>query len=115
VRGDPHRRRRRDRPEAQAYFSWRFAIDFAGGDLALLNSKAVVKPVITASHGTVEITSARPLESVKGYRAMFDLKLPDADKEPINLRLYLEADGQPLTETWLYQWTPPTVAQRILY
>jgi glucans biosynthesis protein len=94
--------------QKRKYFSWRFAIDFAGGDMALLNSKAVVKPVITTSHGTVEITSARPLESVKGYRAMFDLKLPDADKEPVNLRLYLEADGQPLTETWLYQWTPPT-------
>jgi glucans biosynthesis protein len=55
----------------------------------------------------VEITSARPLESIQGYRAMFDLRLPDDVKGPVNLRLYLETDGQPLSETWLYQWTPP--------
>ena len=26
---------------------------------------------------------------------------------PVDLRLYLRADGQPLTETWFYQWSPP--------
>jgi glucans biosynthesis protein len=93
--------------QKRKYFSWRFAVDFAGGDLALLGKNALVKPVISASHGTVEITSARPLESIQGYRAMFDLKLPDDVTGPINLRLYLETDGQPLSETWLYQWTPP--------
>jgi glucans biosynthesis protein len=93
--------------QKRKYFSWRFAVDFAGGDLALLGKKVLVKPVISTSHGTVEIPSARPLESIQGYRAMFDLKLPDDVTGPINLRLYLETDGQPLSETWLYQWTPP--------
>jgi glucans biosynthesis protein len=36
------------------------------------------------------------------------LKVGDEVKGPIDLRLYLAADGQPLSETWLYQWTPPT-------
>jgi glucans biosynthesis protein len=49
----------------------------------------------------------RPLEAVRGYRAMFDLKPTDDSVAPIDLRLYLRANGQPLTETWLYQWTPP--------
>jgi glucans biosynthesis protein len=93
--------------QKRKYFSWRFAIDFAGGDLALLGKKVVVKPVINASHGTVEITSVRPLESIQGLRAMFDLRVPDDVKGQVNLRLYLETDGQPLSETWLYQWTPP--------
>jgi glucans biosynthesis protein len=93
--------------QKRKYFSWRFAIDFAGGDLALLGKKVVIKPVINASHGTVEITSVRPLESIQGYRAMFDLRVPDDVKGQVNLRLYLETDGQPLSETWLYQWTPP--------
>ena len=83
--------------------STRFAVDFAGGDFALLDGRTKVEPVITASRGTVEITSARPLAAVNGYRAMFDL-VPDGGKEPITLRLYLQADGQPLTETWLYEW-----------
>ena len=60
-----------------------------------------MEPVITASRGTIEITSARPLESINGWRAMFDVRPDDESTEPITLRLYLRHDGQPLTETWL--------------
>jgi glucans biosynthesis protein len=96
-------------------FTWRFAVDFAGGDFSLLNPGVQVKAVVTASRGSIELTSARPLEAIKGWRAMFDVR-PDGDSTaPINLRMYLQMDGQSLTETWLYQWTPPPVAQRILY
>lgn len=91
------------------YFSWRFVVDFAGGDLAMLGKDTLIEPVITASRGKVEITSVRPLEPVRGLRVMFDLKPPDTATTPINLRLYLRVDGQPLTETWIYQWTPPQV------
>jgi glucans biosynthesis protein len=94
------------------YFSWRFAVDFAGANLALLGAKARVEPVITASRGEVEVTSARPLDSVRGIRALFDLKLADDSVEPVNLRLFLRAGGEPLSETWLYQWTPPAPAER---
>lgn len=100
--------------QPRKYFSWRFAVDFAGGDLSLLGRDANVKAVITPSRGRVEIVSARPLHSVRGYRAMFDL-VPPEDTEPITIRLYLENAGQPLTETWLYQWSPPPVAERKLY
>jgi glucans biosynthesis protein len=93
--------------QQRPYFSWRFVVDFAGGTLAELGTEIKVEAVITASRGQVEITSARPLEAVRGYRAMFDLKPTDHRLEPITLRLYLRANDQPLTETWLYQWTPP--------
>jgi periplasmic glucans biosynthesis protein len=89
------------------YFSWRFVVDFAGSNLAMIGKDVNLEPVITASRGQIEITSVRPLEAVRGYRAMFDLKPTDDSVAPINLRLYLRANGQPLTETWLYQWTPP--------
>ena len=96
-------------------YSRRFTVDFTGGDFALLNEKTKVDAVITASRGKIELTSARPLASIQGWRAMFDLR-PDGDgTAPIDLRLYLQADGQPLTETWLYQWAPPPVAERIVY
>jgi len=95
--------------QKRTHFSWRFVVDFAGGDLALLGKNAKVEPVITASRGQIEIPAARPLEAVQGYRAMFDLKPTDHSSAPINLRLYLRANGQPLTETWLYQWTPDTL------
>jgi glucans biosynthesis protein len=43
---------------------------------------------------------------------MFDLRPADNSAEPVDLRLYLRVDGRPLTETWIYQWTPPPAAER---
>jgi len=98
----------------RTYFSWRFVVDFVGGDLQMLGPDAKVTPVISASRGRVEITSARPLLPIKGWRAMFDL-VPDDSDEPIDLRLFLSLDGQALTETWMYQYAPPPAAQRQQY
>lgn len=89
------------------HFSWRFVVDFAGGELASLAADAKVEPVVTASRGSVEIASARPLASIHGYRAMFDLRPADAGTDPVDLRLYLRLGDRALTETWLYQWNPP--------
>lgn len=95
----------------RTYFSRRFAVDFAGGELSRLGPGTEVVPVIDSSRGAVEFPTARPLEPVSGYRAVFDLR-PDTGREPINLRLHLEADGRRLTETWLYQWSPPAASSR---
>jgi periplasmic glucans biosynthesis protein len=92
-------------------FSWRFAIDFSGEALSQLPRSAVVEPVITASRGRVEITSARPLSAINGWRALFDL-VPDDSSEPIDLRLYLKSGATTLTETWLYKYLPPPLAKR---
>jgi periplasmic glucans biosynthesis protein len=100
--------------QKRSYFSWRFVVDFAGGDLSMLGEHANVVPMISASRGKVEITSARPLREINGWRAMFDLHLTDDSIEPINLRLFLAQDGQPLTETWLYQYSPPAPDERDL-
>jgi glucans biosynthesis protein len=54
------------------------------------------------------------LHSINGWRAMFDLKPTDESTEPINLRLFLALNGEPLTETWVYQYTPPPPDQRKL-
>jgi glucans biosynthesis protein len=43
---------------------------------------------------------------------MFDLRPTDESVEPIDLRAYLRLGGQALTETWLYQWTPPPPGER---
>ncbi len=98
--------------QKRRHFSWRFAIDFAGGELATMLENKAVEPVITASRGVVEITSARPLAPIRGYRAMFDIRPMDASTDAIDLRVYLRANGQPLTETWVYQWNPPSPAER---
>ena len=98
--------------QKRSYYSKRFVIDFSGGDLQLLGPNAKVTPVISASSGEVELTSARTLADVQGYRVMFDLKPTTTTLTPIDLRVFLMVDGQPLSETWLYQWTPPAVADR---
>jgi glucans biosynthesis protein len=83
------------------YFSWRFAVDFTGGELATFAKCADVEPVISASRGRIEITSARPQFEINGYRAMFDLRPTDDSTEPIDLRLYLRLHGKPLTDLGL--------------
>jgi periplasmic glucans biosynthesis protein len=100
--------------QKRTHFSWRFVIDFVGGDLGMLGPDAKVLPVISTSRGRVEITSARPLLPLKGWRAMFDL-VPDESEQPIDLRLYLSLDGQALTETWMYEYAPPAAAERQQY
>lgn len=93
------------------YFSWRFAIDFAGGKLPLLAKDAQVELVVNTSRGTIEIPSARPLSSIDGYRVIFDLR-PDDSLDAINLSVYLTLEGMPLTETWFYQYSPPPLDER---
>jgi glucans biosynthesis protein len=100
--------------QKRTYFSWRFVVDFAGGHFPLLAEDAHVEPMISASRGQIEITSARPLRSINGWRAMFDLRPTDESTEPINLRLFLALNGEPLTETWIYQYNPPPADQRKL-
>ena len=95
-------------------FSWRFAVDFAGGNFALLDPKTKVEAVISATSGRIETTSARPLDAIHGWRAIFDV-VPEANSlAPISLRLFLRANGQPLTETWLYEYAPPPLNERPL-
>ena len=77
----------------RTYYSWRFVVDFAGGELASLGADAKIEPVITASRGEIEVTSARPLAPIECWRAMFDIKPTDDSLEPIDLRLYLTPKG----------------------
>ncbi|WP_341676197.1 glucan biosynthesis protein D [Niveibacterium sp. SC-1] len=88
------------------YPSWRFTVDFAGGDLSMLAADAKVEAAIQVSRGKTEIVSARPLASVGGYRAQFDIKDVQGT-EPVDLRLFLKIGSRALSETWLYQWNPP--------
>ena len=98
--------------QKRRYFSWRFAVDFAGGELAALAKSTEVEPIVTVSRGTIETPSARPLQSIGGFRAMFDVKPPDDSMQPIDIRLFLRHRHEPLTETWIYQWTPPSPQER---
>jgi glucans biosynthesis protein len=98
--------------QVRQYYSWHFAVDFAGGELAALGKDAEVEAVITASRGTLEHVTAHFVPEFSGYRALFDVHPTDESVEPIDLRLYLRIHGRPLSETWIYQWVPPTPKER---
>jgi glucans biosynthesis protein len=100
--------------QKRRYYSWHFAVDFAGGELAALAKDAEVEAVISASRGQTEHVTAHFVEAFSGYRALFDIRPPDEGESPIDLRLYLRIHGRPLTETWIYQWTPPSQKERKL-
>lgn len=97
------------------YYSKRFVVDFKGGKFPMLGKDPDLKAVVNASRGQVELVSVRPQHHIGGYRARFDVVPPDDSETPINLELHISKDGQPLTETWVYQWTPPPVGARDLH
>jgi glucans biosynthesis protein len=98
--------------QKRQYYSWHFAVDFTGGELGALAKDAPVEAVITTSRGQTEHVTAHYVEEFHGYRALFDVRPPDDSIEPIDMRLYLRINGRPLTETWIYLWTPPSLKDR---
>ena len=97
------------------YYSWHFAVDFAGGELGALAKDAPVEAVITTSRGTDRARhGALTSRSSTAIARCSTFEPTDDSVEPIDLRLYLRIEGRPLTETWIYQWTPPSVKERKL-
>jgi len=86
-------------PARQGYT--KYVIDFEGGELGQLDNFKGVEMVLTATRGAIDNKSAYRIVGSDRWRAMFDF-LP-ADREPVDLRLYLQRNGAALTETWLYQ------------
>lgn len=89
----------------------KFVLDFLGGPLAGLPSGVKPEFHVTASRG--EISPYRIVEAVPDgvaghWRVEFDLARVQG-AEPVELRLYLTAEGQVASETWLYQYHPFTV------
>jgi glucans biosynthesis protein len=99
-------------------YSCRFMVDFTGGGPPPSAANGAIEPVVQVSRGSVELASARLLRGATSparYRAVFDVVPPDDSTARIEIRMFLRAAGQPLTETWLYHWVPPAVSDRKLY
>ena len=82
----------------------RFLVEFAGDILDDLERTADLKPVLSAAPGTITDTRGYLSREAKSFRVLFDL---DPGGESFSeIRLVLESGGKPLSETWLYRWTP---------
>ncbi|HRJ68898.1 MAG TPA: glucan biosynthesis protein D [Beijerinckiaceae bacterium] len=84
----------------------KFLVEFKGTPLEKLPSGVKPEAVLWASRGSYSyvFTEAVPNDVPGHWRAQFDLTAEGAD--PVEMRLFLRLDGQPLSETWLYQYHP---------
>ena len=82
----------------------RFVVDFAGGDLAVLDKTQPVRAEITANGGKVDAVAVEQLGDTGTWRAAF--RLTAHGDQPVELRCYLTLYGEALTETWTYLWNP---------
>jgi glucans biosynthesis protein len=81
----------------------RFMVDFSGGDLGYyLKTPNLVEAAVTASAGEIVARRVEPHPGIGGFRAVFDIK--PKENTVADLRVYLRARGQALTETWLLPW-----------
>ncbi|MFN3892604.1 MAG: glucan biosynthesis protein [Beijerinckiaceae bacterium] len=93
VSGSPPNARRR-----------RFMVEFRGDALADVARNPEITARVTAAQGSVMSSRLMLARHEKAARVTFDL---DAGNEPnMELRLLLESAGKPISETWLYRWTP---------
>ncbi|MER2529234.1 MAG: glucan biosynthesis protein D [Candidatus Competibacter denitrificans] len=86
----------------------KFVIDFQGGTLARLPATAKVEAVVNASRGEIRDVVALKLKESELWRCHFDLNAKGS--APVDLRCFLRDASGALSETWLYQWSPPPAA-----
>ncbi len=81
----------------------RFLVTFAGEGFADAGALAGLKPALSSNLGAVSDVRTFPAPEAKTCRVLFDLD--PGNETAVELRLVLEADGKPASETWLYRWT----------
>ena len=81
----------------------RFAVDFAGD---MLSDKAPpdLKPALTVAPGTIQHLRVWSYPERGIVRVAFELD--PGNENACEMRLILETGGKPISETWLYRWTP---------
>jgi glucans biosynthesis protein len=82
----------------------RFVVDFVGDAVADPAKAQGVRVNVSTSVGQIREPLGRYNPETKGHRVTFDLDPGDDDL--CELRMLLETDGGPISETWLYRWTP---------
>lgn len=81
----------------------RFFVDFTG-DMLGNGPIQDLKPALTATPGAIHGLRVVPYPDRKTIRVSFDLD--PGNESACEMRLVLEAAGKPISETWLYRWTP---------
>jgi glucans biosynthesis protein len=81
-----------------------FVLDIEGEKLKEATPPDRVRGAVWADKGKIDHVVTQPNPATGGWRLSFELA---PNKEPvIELRAQLMRDDQPLSESWLYRWTP---------
>ena len=79
----------------------RFVVEFTGA--AVGETQSDIRADLTANPGAIAALRTFISRDRKRMRVVFDV---DPSGDVTELRLVLTADGKPVSETWLYRWTP---------
>ena len=85
--------------------AYRIVVDFAGGSLEKLAPDAAVEPIVSGMNQTAVLESFVEYNPALASWRLSILARPEED-EALDLRAYLLAEGQALTETWSYRLPP---------
>jgi periplasmic glucans biosynthesis protein len=81
----------------------RFLVEFTGDLFADQDAWSAIKQMLSVSTGTITSVQTFYARELKTCRVLFEL---DPGGENLaEMRLVLERDGKPVSETWLYRWT----------
>lgn len=87
----------------------KIVVDFAGGPLPSLPHGVIPEAHVSTSRGEIGRVFVEPIANLHGvWRAVFDITAQGPD--PAELRLYLSVDGQAISETWTFPYTPEASA-----
>lgn len=81
-----------------------FVLDAGGESLKRLPPDAQVRGDVVADKGKIHHVVTQPNPHTGGWRLSF--QLDPAKEKAIELRARLVRDQEPLSETWIYRWTP---------
>ncbi|WP_026606114.1 glucan biosynthesis protein [Methylocapsa acidiphila] len=82
----------------------RFLVEFTGDNLAAAQGMDGFKPSLSVAPGAIVSMRTFASPDKTSYRVLFEL---DFGGEPSSeLRLALETAAGPVSETWIYRWTP---------
>ncbi|MBE9605916.1 glucan biosynthesis protein G [Acetobacteraceae bacterium H6797] len=81
-----------------------FVLEAQGGKLADIPPDTELKAVVEAGGAKIANVVVHPNPETKGWRLNFEMT--PGNSKLVELRAQLQnADGQPLSETWIYRWT----------
>jgi glucans biosynthesis protein len=80
-----------------------FVLDVIGDKLKLVDPKRI-RGVVTAEKAKIQNIVTQPNPAIGGWRLSFELSVKE--KVPVEIRASLMQDNDPISEVWVYRWTP---------